>query len=307
MAATFRLVLLATTYGVTATGWLPRAPSATEVDWIPANPVQGSLVQIVVRPAADRSSGGAALAIAGTVAGQPLHFERAADGRFHALAGIPIDARDSLKVTLTLRTETETTEQLTRYIPITTGLFAVTSLSVDPRFVDPPDSALAVRIAAERASARAVSRRSHSTPRLWQGGFMHPRTSRITSEFGQRREFNSELRSRHLGVDFAGPRGSPVVAANHGVVALVGDFYYAGNVIYLDHGRGIVTAYLHLSQTEVAVGDTVQRGEIIGNVGATGRVTGPHLHWVARYGTLSVNPLSLLQLDLAAWGEAREP
>ncbi|MDH5549301.1 MAG: M23 family metallopeptidase, partial [Gemmatimonadota bacterium] len=98
--------------------------------------------------------------------------------------------------------------------------------------------------------------------------------------------------------------GTPVKAANRGVVALTGDFYYAGNVVYLDHGRGLMTVYMHLSQIHVQRGDTVAAGQVIGDVGATGRVTGPHLHWVARYGPISVDPLSLARAALAAFGPA---
>ena len=105
--------------------------------------------------------------------------------------------------------------------------------------------------------------------------------------------FNGTLTSRHLGVDFRGAVGAPVTAANKGVVALVGDFFLAGNVVYIDHGGGVVTAYFHLSKTMVSQGDTVSRGQEIGLVGSTGRVTGPHLHWSARYGTVTVNPLDL--------------
>jgi murein DD-endopeptidase MepM/ murein hydrolase activator NlpD len=106
--------------------------------------------------------------------------------------------------------------------------------------------------------------------------------------------FNGTLSARHLGVDFRGKTGEPVRAANRGVVALVDNFFLAGNVVYLDHGDGVVTAYFHLSRTLVSTGDTVSRGQEIGLVGATGRVTGPHLHWSARYGATTVNPLDLI-------------
>jgi len=150
----------------------------------------------------------------------------------------------------------------------------------------------------------AVSRASLDTPRLWQGPFTRPRASRVTSEFGRAREFNGELQSRHLGLDLAGTPGAPVRAPNRGVVALVDQTWYGGNVIYLDHGRGLVTAYLHLSAALVSQGDTVSQGQLIGRVGATGRVTGPHLHWIARYGTLTLDPLSLERLDLSRFGSA---
>jgi murein DD-endopeptidase MepM/ murein hydrolase activator NlpD len=106
--------------------------------------------------------------------------------------------------------------------------------------------------------------------------------------------FNGTLSSRHLGVDFSGAVGTSVRAANRGIVALVDDFFLAGNVIYIDHGAGVVTGYFHLSKALVTAGDTVEKGQQIGLVGATGRVTGPHLHWNARYGAVTVNPLDLV-------------
>ena len=132
---------------------------------------------------------------------------------------------------------------------------------------------------------------------MWTAPFIRPRASVVTSEFGSGRLFNGELTARHLGVDFRGAVGEPVRAANRGVVALVDNFFLAGNVVYVDHGAGVVTAYFHLSKTLVATGDTVSRGQVIGLVGSTGRVTGPHLHWAARYGAITVNPLDLLKIE----------
>ncbi len=103
-----------------------------------------------------------------------------------------------------------------------------------------------------------------------------------------------------MGVDLAGETGAPIIASNSGVVVIVHNFYYAGNAVHIDHGNGLTTAYMHLSETLVAVGDTVARGDIIGKVGATGRVTGPHLHWHAKYGLVTVNPLTLLEINTAA-------
>jgi murein DD-endopeptidase MepM/ murein hydrolase activator NlpD len=145
----------------------------------------------------------------------------------------------------------------------------------------------------ERERALAVSRAAHDTPRLWSE-VVKPRDGRITSGYGSGREFNGRVQSRHTGTDFAGAVGAPVRAAARGVVALVDTFYLAGRVIYIDHGEGLVSAYFHLSRQDVAVGDTVDVGQQIGLVGATGRVTGPHLHWVVRYGAISIDPLSFL-------------
>ncbi|HTC24376.1 MAG TPA: M23 family metallopeptidase, partial [Gemmatimonadales bacterium] len=159
-----------------------------------------------------------------------------------------------------------------------------------------PDTAAQRRIGDEITQARAISHDAHETPRLWSQSFRPPRAGRVTSPFGSARVLNGEVQSRHLGTDFAGAVGAPVRAANAGVVALVGDFYLAGTVVYVDHGEGLVTGYFHLSRALVAQGDTVTRGQILGRVGKSGRVTGPHLHWIARYGSITVDPMSLLRL-----------
>jgi murein DD-endopeptidase MepM/ murein hydrolase activator NlpD len=162
------------------------------------------------------------------------------------------------------------------------------------------DSATEARVAREGARALAVGRRAHDAPARWTAPFLRPRASAVSSGFGTGRTFNGQVTSRHLGVDFRGAAGAPIRAANRGVVVLVDTFFLGGRVVYLDHGGGVTTGYLHLSRALVAVGDTVARGQTIGLVGATGRVTGPHLHWTARYGGITVNPLDLLKLDSAS-------
>jgi len=274
-----------------------------QVSWAPDPPVQGTIVQVSVGPSPSDSTSARPASVTGQLEGEPLHFETGGGGVFHALAGIPVYATDSIRLALTVQTVAGVSRSIIGYVPVAQGQFSVARLSVDPRFVDPPDSALAARIAREQAQARRVQIHSHNTPRVWSGQFILPRDARVTSGFGQRREYNGQLRSRHMGLDLDGQAGEPVRAANRGVVALVGEFYYAGNLIYLDHGRGVLTAYLHLSEILVAVGDTVEQGQVIGRVGMTGRVTGPHLHWIAKYGRVTVNPLSLLELDKEAWSD----
>lgn len=143
--------------------------------------------------------------------------------------------------------------------------------------------------------AARVSRRAHETPKLWDE-VIFPRESRVTSPFGTGREFNGQVQSRHTGVDLAGAIGAPVHVAADGIVALVDSFHLAGNVVYVNHGAGLVTGYFHLSEALVAEGDEVSAGDVIARVGATGRVTGPHLHWLVRYGSVSIDGMSLLRL-----------
>ncbi|MDH3458974.1 MAG: M23 family metallopeptidase, partial [Gemmatimonadota bacterium] len=225
-----------------------------------------------------------------------------ADGSFHAVGAIPVRAKETIPLTLEIRHGNGATEEPFARIPVTPADFAVERLQVAPRYTAAPDSALRVRIAAERERSRAVTRRTHGTPRLWSGAWVTPVAGRVTSPYGKQREFNGEVQSRHYGVDLDGDTGTPVYAPNRAVVALTDDTYYGGNLVYLDHGRGLVTAYLHLSEILVSQGDTVTQGQIIGKVGATGRVTGPHLHWLARYGPISVDALSLFALELDVFG-----
>jgi len=249
---------------------------------------EGTLGWVKVRPAAGTSLAG------GEAAGEPLHFERIPDSSFRALVGVPIETADSFSLSLFVQ-RGESTDTVVRVLPVRRGGYRSEVLAVAPAFVR-PDSAAAARIQSEVARSRQVSRLSQERPRLWKGPFRLPRTSRITSPFGSARVFNGEVQSRHLGTDFAGAIGAPVRAAGRGVVALVADFYLAGQAIYIDHGAGLVTAYFHLSRIDVRQGQVVAAGQRIGAVGRSGRVTGPHLHWVARYGAISVDPMSLLEL-----------
>jgi hypothetical protein len=233
--------------------------------------------------------------VGGEAGGEPVHFEGSADSGFRALVGIPIEVGDSLAISLILQ-HGERTDTMLTSVPVRQAGYLREQLAVAPAFVR-PDSAAAARIQSDIARSRQVSRLSQERPRLWRGPFLLPRSSRITSPFGTVRLYNGEVQSRHLGTDFAGAIGAPVNAAGRGVVALVADFYLAGRAIYLDHGGGLVTAYFHLSRIDVRQGDTVAAGQRIGAVGRSGRVTGPHLHWVARYGAISVNPMSLLTLE----------
>jgi len=261
--------------------------SALAVTATPARPARGSVVWLTVRP----ESADTALSLDGTAAGEPLHFRRLADGRFRSLVGIPLEGGDTLPVTLRL-SNGESADTVIVALEVRQPDYPRERLRVPPRFAQ-PDSAAQARIAGEVAQSRAISQRTHDTPRLWEGRFVRPRPGRITSTYGSARVFNGEVTSRHMGTDFAGATGAPVRAANRGVVRIVDRFYYGGNVVYVDHGAGLTSAYLHLSKQLVAEGDTVERGQVIGRVGATGRVTGPHLHLIVRYGRVTVDPMSL--------------
>jgi hypothetical protein len=267
--------------------------AAPEVAWRPARPLQGSLVVLGVRAPA----GDSVMAVHGDLAGQPLHFAVVA-GWFRALGGVPFDAADSVHARLVIEHVDRPADTLSPSLPVARRHARHERLKAAPEFVEPPDS-LADRIRAEHDLVRELKRRAHEIEQLWRGPFLRPRPSAITDRFGVARVFNGSVRSHHLGVDFAGRPGSPVKATNRGVVAFTGDLYMSGTTVFIFHGAGLLTGYLHLSRALVAGGDTIATGQVIGQVGASGRVTGPHLHWLADYGDVAVDPLDLLTLDLA--------
>ena len=271
---------------------LPAVERALEVVVSPERPVKGTLFTVRVR-----AEPAAPLRVAGRFAEEPLHFRTAERSTAWAVAAVPVDAPDTLALALEVTWPDGRTETVRRTVAPAPGDYAMERLSVAPRFGQPMSEELQRRTAAEAARARAVARGAHDTPPLWDpGSFVRPRPGRVTSGFGNGREFNGQVQSRHMGTDLQGGTGAPVAAAGPGIVRLVDGFYLGGNVVYIDHGGGVSTGYLHLSETLVAEGDTVEAGQRIGSVGATGRVTGPHLHWILRYGSVTVDPLSLLAL-----------
>lgn len=264
---------------------LVQCPQTAKLTWTPSVPKAGALFEV--------RSMGANVTLA-TLAGEPLHFARRADivDTLFAIAAAPVDSASGLTLEYSCGGGTSSTLR----IPTTSGEYPMEHLTVAPKFSAPSSAALTARMRKESAKAAAVSKNAHETPALWQAPFVAPRPTRITSSFGGGRTFNGTVTSRHMGTDYAGAVGAPVKAVNRGVVRIVDQFYLGGNVIYVDHGAGLVTAYLHLSKQLVAVGDTVKRGQVIGHVGATGRVTGPHLHIIARYGQITADATTLSHL-----------
>lgn len=180
-------------------------------------------------------------------------------------------------------------------LTIRPGRFSVERLRLPSGMVN-LDPANERRAEAEAARLRALYQTS--TPdRLWQGRFLSPVAGDGPwTGFGARRIINDQPRMPHSGADYAAAAGTPVTASNRGRVALVGEFFFAGRLVVLDHGLGLYTLYFHLDRVDVAEGALVERGQPIGTVGATGRATGPHLHWGAVLREARVNPAGLLSL-----------
>jgi murein DD-endopeptidase MepM/ murein hydrolase activator NlpD len=206
------------------------------------------------------------------------------DDRWLAIVGIPLDREPGPAAIAFLDT--------TLSFDIEAHRYREQHLTVKPSYVNPPPQQLE-RIASERRQIDAALARWSERP-LSDVTLRAPVDGRRSDSFGSRRFFNKEPRSPHRGMDIASGRGTPIAAPLAAVVALRGDFFFTGNTVILDHGQGLVTLYAHLEEIDVAAKDTVERGARIGTVGATGRVTGPHLHFAAYLNGTPVDPALLL-------------
>lgn len=228
---------------------------------------------------------------------------RTGDGTWRALVGIDLDTRartyDARITTASAGAAVKTAaasgaDGATTVWPLVVKnkTFRTRRLTVDDAYVNPP-AAVQDRIAREARELAALWTSSAPEP-LWTGPFVRPVPQAANSAFGSRSILNGTPRSPHSGADFASPAGTPIAAPNDGRVVLARPLYYTGNTVVIDHGLGLVTLFAHLSSTAVSVNDRVTAGQIVGKVGQTGRVTGPHLHWTLRDNGARIDPLSLL-------------
>ena len=165
-------------------------------------------------------------------------------------------------------------------------------MTVAKKFTEPSPEELE-RIQQDKTVKQDVFR--HTDPkREWSGKFRAPVDARISDVFGTRRTFNGKVQSMHQGLDYAVPQGTPISATNAGTVLLASPLYFEGNCVVLDHGQGLLTLYLHMSEIKVKAGDRVKRGQELGLSGGTGRATGPHLHLAVRWQGVYLNPATLL-------------
>jgi hypothetical protein len=231
--------------------------------------------------------------------GHKLEFFKGRDGQeWYALAGVDVEATVGPSVLrLNARLVGGATVDLGRNVDILAAHYRTGALTVAPKFVEPAPEDLA-RIKAEVELKAKVFAASATEP-LWTGKFHAPVTAAPTDSFGTRRTFNGKLASVHKGMDFRAAPGTPVRAGNSGAVVLARPLYYEGNCVVIDHGLGLFTISMHLSRIDVHEGQKVRLGERIGLSGATGRVTGPHLHWAVRWQDAYLDPAKLLRLDLS--------
>lgn len=278
------LLLLAT--GASA----PAATAGLNVRISPAEPRPGDVVLVHVT--------GAPPDLGGEWQGHPLRFFPV-HGGMAALAGVDLDvAPGPLAWRLSRPSRPQGQLIIARgRVSVRPRSFELQRLALPPDQVDLDRETLA-RVRVEETELRAALVDS-AAERLWRGAFVVPiEGGQPTGGFGLRRIINDQPRSPHAGYDWAAPRGSPVLAANAGRVVLVAEHFFAGRLVVLDHGLSLFTHYYHLEESRVAVGERVGRGQPIGSVGATGRATGPHLHFAVSLGGARVDPMALLGLAL---------
>jgi murein DD-endopeptidase MepM/ murein hydrolase activator NlpD len=219
-----------------------------------------------------------------------------AEDRWTGILGVDLDAKPGKHPTDAVFTmEDGRVENREVVIEVEPKKYPTTELKVADKYVElsKPDLARALR---EEKETKSIFAKITPAP-LWDRGFTVPIPGETTgTNFGHRRVFNGEPRAPHAGADLHAQTGTPIHAANGGRVVLAKNLFFTGNTVILDHGLGIYSLYAHLSRIDVKVGRMVSNGELLGLSGATGRVTGPHLHWGMMVQGARVDPFTLLDM-----------
>ena len=282
--------------------FLGPVPPAAAANWTvraqPARLVNGGPVLFQVKPPRRLES------LQGKWLGHEISFSFDANRKlWFALGGVSLEtAPGSYPLELTGETQAETppgaTITFTRKLNVARAYYPQikVSLSVESKFTEPsPEQQKQIE---EGQAVKKDYLNRVSREREWAGNFAAPAEAAISDVFGSERIFNGKTSSPHLGLDFRVPSGTPVAAMNDGTVLLARPLYFEGNFVVVDHGQGLLTLYLHLSEFKVKEGDQVKRGEIIGLSGGTGRATGPHLHVAVRWQGTYLDPGLLMRLSL---------
>jgi len=268
----------------------PPATQRLNVTWLPSSPRVGDVAVLSVQGPADGAS------VDGAVAGRPVTFFRDARG-YAALVGFDLELRAGHEAwAVTVREPDRPLRHARGRVRVRGREFPVQRLTLPGGMVDLDPEA--ERRALAEAAVLQTLYRTITPERLWRGSFLRPIGGEEPgSGFGARRIINNQPRAPHTGIDYAAPRGTPVVSVNDGRVALVAEYFFPGRLVAVDHGLGLYTLYFHLDEVRVEVGQRVARGQPVGSVGSTGRATGPHLHFGVHLGGARVDPDRLLSLS----------
>jgi murein DD-endopeptidase MepM/ murein hydrolase activator NlpD len=218
-------------------------------------------------------------------------------GLWYGLAGASLETRAG-SYPLTLEGATASGQKISfqQKVSIGRARYPTIPVKVAKKFTEPSPQQLE-EIKHDQAVKSDLFART--TPEQeWSGRFLPPVQAPVSDVFGTRRVFNGKVQSMHQGLDYAVPSGTPIAALNAGTVLLARPLYFEGDCVVLDHGQGLLTLYLHLSEIGVKEGEQVKRGQQIGSSGGTGRATGPHLHVAVRWQGVYLDPASLFQLQV---------
>ena len=286
-----RRVLLAVALLASLPAVAAYATDRLPVTWHPARPRVGDVAWVHVRDVSD------AAVIAGSVGDRSLFFFPYDRGQA-ALVGLDLEVKPgALGWRVAVQEPGRAARAAEGSLRVGRREFTVQRLTLPPGMVD-LDPETERRAVSETERMRTLY--GTVTPeRLWRGPFTRPVAgTEPGTGFGSRRVINGKPRAPHTGIDFAADRGTPVMAVNAGRVALLGEFFFPGRLVILDHGLGLYTLYFHLDTVAVTDDERVERGQTIGTVGSTGRATGPHLHFGAHMAGARIDPAALLDLKL---------
>jgi len=225
-----------------------------------------------------------------------IPFFQQSDTSFAGIVGIDMEDPPGLQeLSITVHSNTGT-DHLRYSVLIIKEDYTVQHLTLPKDKVD-LDAKTLKRVQQEKKELAEAFHHVGARP-LWNGHFLEPVNGKITGVFGSRRVINGQSRRPHSGEDIAAPKGTPVQAINKGIVVKTVDHFFSGKGVVLDHGVGLFSMYFHLSEIDVSSGQTIQKGEALGKVGASGRATGPHLHWGIHLNGSRINPYALTALPI---------
>lgn len=266
--------------------FLPYSVSAE----LPIEVKQGDIVHLSVKPGPGIDS------VSGRFQGKAIPFFETGEGLFTTVLGIDLaQKKGSLGFTVTWEGR-EKTGQKEYTINIVSAPFGIQRLTLPKNKVD-LDPPTLTRVRMEKGLMKEAFEHSINE-KLWRGEFLVPVQGKRQGTFGRKRILNGQPRRPHTGEDISAPQGATILATNSGKVVLVGDFFFNGRSVVIDHGLGLFSMYFHLSEVAVSNGGSVKRGDTIGRVGQSGRVTGPHLHWGMRLNGARIDPYALVSKKL---------